>query len=120
MIDALRRIWAVLRQPSSKYSLLTLLVVGAVAGGALGILGAAIVPQHASSSGFYALVGMGAMMAGALHAPLAALTAMLELTGNPNIIWPGMLAAITAFGVSRQVFRQRPLFDALRRARRAR
>jgi len=97
-----------------------LLVVGAVAGGALGILGAAIVPQHASSSGFYALVGMGAMMAGALHAPLAALTAMLELTGNPNIIWPGMLAAITAFGVSRQVFRQRPLFDALRRARRAR
>lgn len=95
-----------------------LLVIGAAAGGALGMVGASLVPQHASSSGFYALMGMGAMMAGALHAPLAALTAMLELTGNPNIIWPGMLAAITAFGVSRQVFKRRPIFEELRQARR--
>ena len=32
MIDALRRLWAVLRRPSPKYSLLTLLVAGAVGG----------------------------------------------------------------------------------------
>ena len=95
-----------------------LLVIGAAAGGALGMVGASVVPQYASTTGFYALMGMGAMMAGALHAPLAALAAMLELTGNPNIIWPGMLAAITAFGVSRQVFRRRPIFEELRHARR--
>jgi CIC family chloride channel protein len=96
-----------------------MLVIGAAAGGALGIAGAWIAPQYASTSGFYALVGMGAMMAGTLHAPLAALTAMLELTGNPNIIWPGMLAAIAAFGTSRQLFRQRPVFEALLQARAA-
>ena len=32
MFGALRRLWAVLRQPSSKYSLLALLVVGAIGG----------------------------------------------------------------------------------------
>jgi H+/Cl- antiporter ClcA len=94
-----------------------MLVIGAAAGGALGMAGAWLVPQHASTSGFYALLGMGAMMAGTLHAPLAALTAMLELTGNPNIIWPGMLAAIAAFATSRELFRQRPVFEALLRAR---
>ncbi len=93
------------------------LIIGAAAGGALGIVGQWAAPAHASSAGFYALIGMGAMMAGALHAPLAALTAMLELTANPNIIWPGMLAVIAAFGMSRQVFRQRPLFVTLMRAR---
>jgi len=96
-----------------------MLVTGAAAGGALGIAGGWIAPQLASSSGFYALIGMGAMMAGTLHAPLAALTAMLELTGNPNIIWPGMLATIGAFGVSRVIFRQESVFVTLLRARRA-
>ena len=95
-----------------------MLLIGAAAGGALGIVGAWIAPGYASSAGFYALIGMGAMMAGTLHAPLAALTAMLELTGNPNIIWPGMLAAIAAYGTSRDVFRQQPVFLALLGARR--
>jgi CIC family chloride channel protein len=94
------------------------LVTGASAGGAFGVLAGWAAPQYAGPSGFYALLGMGAMMAGTLHAPLAALTAMLELTGNPNIIWPGMLAVIAAFGVSREVFRQAPLFQALLAAQR--
>jgi H+/Cl- antiporter ClcA len=46
--------------------------------------------------GFYAVIGLGAMMGGMLLALLAALTEMLELTSNPNIIWPGMLAVIAA------------------------
>lgn len=96
-----------------------LVFVGAAAGGALGLIGQAAAGAVASvsSAGFYALVGIGAMMAGALHAPLAALTAMLELTGNPHVLWPGMLAAIAAYGVSRVLFRQDPVFVTLLRAR---
>ena len=93
------------------------LVIGACAGGALGLVGQWIVPGNTASAGFYALIGMGAMMGGALHAPLAALTAMLELTANPNILWPDMLAVIAAYGVSRQVFRQESVFVTLMRAR---
>jgi len=94
-----------------------LVVIGAAAGGALGIFGQWIAPDSVSSPALYALIGLGAMMAGALHAPLAALTAMLELTGNPHIIWPGMLAVIAAYGVSRVVFGQQPMFITLMRAR---
>ena len=93
------------------------LVIGATAGGALGVLGGWLAPGLASSPGFYALIGMGAMMAGTLHAPLAALTAMVELTGNLNIVWPGMLSAIAAFAVSRELFGQQPLFLSLLRSR---
>jgi H+/Cl- antiporter ClcA len=94
-----------------------MLVIGATAGGALGIAGASLLPQLAAPSGFYALLGMGAMMAGTLQAPLAALTAMLELTGNPAIIWPGMLATIAAYAVAHEAFKQPPVFDALLAAR---
>ncbi len=94
-----------------------LVVIGAAAGGAFGALGHWVAPDSMSSPALYALIGFGAMMAGALHAPLAALTAMLELTGNPNIIWPGMLAVIAAYGVSRVVFGQQSIFVTLMRAR---
>jgi len=91
--------------------------VGALAGGALGIVGQSIAPTETSSSGLYALLGMGAMMAGTLQAPLAALTAILELTGNPHIIMPGMLAVIAATITTRAVFRQPSVYHALLRAR---
>ena len=36
------------------------------------------------------------MMAGTMQAPLAGLIAILELTGEPNFILPGMLAVVAA------------------------
>ena len=48
------------------------------------------------SVGFYAMLGMGALMGATLRAPLAALVALLELTANPNIIMPGMLVIVVA------------------------
>ncbi|KAB7623040.1 chloride channel protein [Alkalilimnicola sp. S0819] len=72
------------------------LVIGATAGGALGNLGAWINPESIAAPAFYALLGMGAMMGATLRAPLAALTAMLELTGNPGVIMPGLLAIVAA------------------------
>ena len=92
-------------------------VIGAAAGGAFGVFGQWLPPISVSSPAYYALIGVCAMMAGTLHAPLAALTAMLEFTGNPNIIWPGMLATIAAYGVSRVTFGQQPVFVALMQAR---
>jgi H+/Cl- antiporter ClcA len=60
--------------------------------------------------GFYALLGLGAMMSGSLQAPLAALTAMLELTHNPAVILPGMVAVVVAGLTASEVFRKRSLF----------
>lgn len=93
-----------------------ILFIGATLGGALGIVGGMLFPEHASSTGFYAMLGMGAMMGAVLQAPLAALMALLELTQNPNIILPGMLMITTATMVSHEIFGQRSLFLSILRS----
>jgi len=79
------------------------LFIGAAAGSAIGLSAAELLPNIAQSS-LYALLGMAAMMAAALQAPLAALIYLLELTANQSIILPGMAAVITASLVTRVVF----------------
>lgn len=93
------------------------LVVGASAGAALGVIGASFFPDLSSSMTFYAVIGMCAMMGATLKAPLAALMAMLELTGNPNIILPGMLAIVFSSLVNHDYFKQDALFLKLLRTR---
>lgn len=66
--------------------------------------------------GVFALLGMGAMMSASLQAPLAALTAMLELTDNPEIILPGMLAVVVAGITASEVFGKDSLFLTMLRA----
>jgi H+/Cl- antiporter ClcA len=90
-----------------------MVVIGATAGGALGVVGHALMPASSAAPAFYAMLGVAAMMAASLQAPLAGLMAILELTGNPNTLLPGMVAVITAFLMSRVVFRQEPLFVSL-------
>jgi CBS domain-containing protein len=94
-----------------------MVVIGATAGGALGIVGDALVPATGAAPAFYAMLGVAAMMGASLHAPLAALTAILELTANPNTLLPGMAAVIGAFLMSRVVVRQEPLFVSILQAR---
>jgi CIC family chloride channel protein len=93
------------------------LVIGAVAGGAMGIMADTWLPGDLASPAFYAMIGMGTMMGATLQAPLAALTAMLELTANPHIILPGMLALITAGLVNRVLFGNASVYLVLMRVR---
>ncbi|MDH5593952.1 MAG: chloride channel protein, partial [Gammaproteobacteria bacterium] len=93
------------------------LVIGATAGGVLGILGNSFLPGDLTSHTFYAMIGMGAMMGATLQAPLSALVAMLELTANPNIILPGMLAVIASGLTASELFGRTSIFLTLMRAR---
>jgi hypothetical protein len=93
------------------------LFLGATFGGAVGIIAALPGLGPVSDSGVYALLGMGALMGAALQAPFAALVAVLELSGNPNITLPAMLAIAAASLTSRAAFRQPSLFVAMLRAR---
>jgi CIC family chloride channel protein len=92
-------------------------VIGATTGGVMGIIADSWLPGEIASPAFYALIGLGTMMGATLQAPLAALTAILELTANPNIILPGMLALITASLVSREVFGMESVYLVMMRAR---
>ncbi len=93
------------------------MVVGAASGGALGVIAGHFFPETASTPGLYAMIGMAAMMGGTLQAPLAALMAMLELTANPNLLLPGMLAVIAATMTSSELFNRGPIFLEMLRAR---
>ena len=93
------------------------IVIGATVGGALGVIGHALVPETSSSEGFYAMLGMGAMMGAALQAPLAALMAVLELTANSNAILPGMFAIVTATLTTRVAFKKQSVFISMLKAR---
>ncbi|MCG6942176.1 MAG: chloride channel protein, partial [Thiohalocapsa sp.] len=87
--------------------------IGGAAGSTLRLALPGLALAHAASPGFYATIGMAAMMGATLRAPLAALTALLELTANPNIILPGMIAIACAELVSRSLRGERSVFDML-------
>ncbi|MCW8884635.1 MAG: chloride channel protein, partial [Motiliproteus sp.] len=93
------------------------LFVGAAAGACLGILGSMFAHIPVSEIGFYAMLGMGAMMAAVLQAPLAALIAVLELTNNSNVIFPAMVAIVTASLTCRHFFPDGSVFQAVLVAR---
>lgn len=92
------------------------LFIGAAAGGAFASAIGLIYPGIASTA-FYATLGMAAMMAAVLQAPLAALIYLLELTADHAIILPGMIAVITASLITRVVFGKSSIYQHLMLAR---
>jgi CIC family chloride channel protein len=81
------------------------LFIGAVTGGVLGLLLhhaglSATLPPHA-----YALVGMAAVLAAVVHAPLAAVLILVDVTRDYQVILPAMLTAVVATGTARAISR---------------
>ena len=93
------------------------LVMGASAGSLMGVFLQDTLALPIQSISMYALIGMGAMMGACLQAPLAALTAVFEITANYAVVWPSMLSIVIAQLISRQLFKQPPVFDLLLQAR---
>lgn len=91
------------------------LVIGAAAGALFALLGEWLGIAGSGSLPLYALTGMGAMMAAILQAPLAGLVAVLELSGHPNVILPGMLAVVTATITAGLFTKRESVFQALMR-----
>lgn len=77
------------------------LFIGAMLGAAFGDVVGLAIPSLAGQAGAFALVGMGAVFAGAARAPITAGIILFELTGEYSIILPLLLAIIVATGVSR-------------------
>ncbi|MFJ9725045.1 chloride channel protein [Streptomyces sp. NPDC101209] len=81
------------------------LFIGAMLGSAYGIGVHHLLPHSAGAVGAYALVGMGAVFAGAARAPITAVVILFELTGEYSIILPLMLAIVLATATSRLLTR---------------
>ncbi len=79
------------------------LFVGAVIGSLFGLGMNALWP-HATSAPFaYAMVGMGAFLAGATQAPLMAILMIFEMTLSYQVVLPLMLSCVVAYFAARAI-----------------
>ncbi|KWK17282.1 voltage-gated chloride channel protein ClcB [Burkholderia stagnalis] len=77
------------------------LFVGAVFGSLFGLGMQALWPGHTSAYFAYAMVGMGAFMAGATQAPLMAILMIFEMTLSYQVVLPLMVSCVVAYFVAR-------------------
>lgn len=91
------------------------LFLGAMAGGVVGHGVEAYFPGSTASSGAYALVTMGAVVAAATHAPVSAIIIIFELTQTIDIIPALMTACVVSTLVSQLSLRDSIYTTKLRR-----
>jgi CIC family chloride channel protein len=85
------------------------LVVGALLGGVFGSVMAGVYPALASSTGAYAMVGMGAVAGAVLGAPISTILIIFELTGDYRVTIAVMVAVVIASLIT-QAFRVKSFF----------
>lgn len=79
------------------------LFVGAVVGSLFGLGMHALWPNATSAPYAYAMVGMGAFLAGATQAPLMAILMIFEMTLSYQVVLPLMLSCVVAYFVARAI-----------------
>ncbi len=88
------------------------LFIGAMLGGAVGGIAELVGQADSSMVGTLALIGMGAMFAGIIRAPVTSILIIFELTGDYSLILPIMLANLTAYALANK-WRRIPIYEAL-------
>jgi CIC family chloride channel protein len=88
------------------------LFIGGMLGGAVGFLDQIILHHSGNEVGAFALVGMGAVFAGSVRAPITSVLIIFEMTGSYGLILPLMVANMTAYVIARH-FRPTPIYEAL-------
>ena len=88
------------------------LYIGAMAGGAIGMLVHRVAPFPTGDVGAYALVGMGTLFAGIIRAPMTSVFMIFEITQDYQILVPLMVANLLSFVISRR-YQPVPVYHAL-------
>jgi CIC family chloride channel protein len=79
------------------------LYIGAATGGAFGVALKGLFPGLHIHPEAYALVGMGALVAGATNAPITGILIVFEMTNDYAIVLPLMLATVICHGIARRL-----------------
>lgn len=81
------------------------LFLGSMVGGAFGVAVNYFFPTVTASPGAYAMVGMGAVVAGATHAPITAILILFEMTDDYKIILPIMIACTLSTVIAKRLMK---------------
>jgi CIC family chloride channel protein len=87
------------------------LFLGAMSGGVVGMLVERYFPGATASSGAYALVTMGAVVAATTHAPISAIIIIFELTQTIDII-PALMSACVVSSLVSQLLNTESIYTA--------
>jgi CIC family chloride channel protein len=79
------------------------LYLGAMTGGAFGLIAANAFPEVGSSEGLYAILGMGAVTAAVLGAPISTTVMVFELTGGFELSLALLLTVAIANGINQMI-----------------
>jgi CIC family chloride channel protein len=88
------------------------LFLGAMLGGSIGSVAHHYLPGYTASPGAYALVGMGALFAGIVRAPMTSVLMIFEMTRDYSVIVPLMIANLASLFISSR-FQRQPIYEAL-------
>jgi chloride channel protein, CIC family len=88
------------------------LFIGGMLGGAFGYLDQRMFHHAGNEVGAFALVGMGAVFAGIIRAPITSVLIIFEMTGSYDLILPLMISNMTAYALARH-FQPTPIYEAL-------
>ncbi len=88
------------------------LFMGGMLGGAVGYLDVIIFHHPADTIGAFAVVGMGAVFAGIVRAPMTSVLIIFEMTGGYGLVLPLMIANMSAFALARH-WRHTAVYEAL-------
>ena len=79
------------------------LFIGAMVGGAFGIIAGGVFPEYASSPSAYSIIGMGAVTAAVLGAPISTILIVFEITGDYGVTIAVMIATAVATVVIQKI-----------------
>lgn len=79
------------------------LYLGAMIGGAFGLIAALPFPELAANHGVYSIVGMGAVAAAVLGAPISTILIVFEMTGDYQVVIAVMVGVSVATIITRQM-----------------
>ncbi len=88
------------------------LYIGGMFGGIVGLVASHLLGSPVTEPGAFALVGMGAVFAGIVRAPVTSIIIIFEMTNSYSIILPLMVANITSYVLASKLS-PRPIYDAL-------
>jgi len=88
------------------------LFIGAMLGGSVGTVAHRLLPAYTATPGAYALVGMGAVFAGIVRAPMTSVVMIFEMTQDYAVIVPLMIANLVSLFLASRL-QHEPIYEAL-------